>query len=160
MPYVQLRPNQTGNARFEGFSIDLLKLIANQVGFKFIIDYESRYGAMDYETGEWNGVVRQLLDKKADLGIGSMTINHARLTVIDFTKPFMHLGISILFKVPKRPPAKMFSFLTPLAFEIWISIIFSYVFVSLTMYFVSRFSGEEWKHFGLANAFWYPIGKS
>lgn len=28
-----------------------------------------------------------------------MTINYARETVIDFTKPFMNLGIGILFKV-------------------------------------------------------------
>ena len=31
--------------------------------------------------------------------MASMTINYARETVIDFTKPFMNLGISILFKV-------------------------------------------------------------
>lgn len=37
--------------------------------------------------------------KKADLAVGSMTINFARESVIDFTKPFMNLGISILFKV-------------------------------------------------------------
>ena len=28
-----------------------------------------------------------------------MTINYARESVIDFTKPFMNLGISIMFKV-------------------------------------------------------------
>lgn len=37
--------------------------------------------------------------QKADLAIGSMTINYARESVIDFTKPFMNLGISIMFKV-------------------------------------------------------------
>lgn len=37
--------------------------------------------------------------QKADLAVGSMTINYARESVIDFTKPFMNLGISILFKV-------------------------------------------------------------
>ena len=37
-----------------------------------------------------------------------MTINHARETVIDFTKPFMNLGISILFKAPKDPETELF----------------------------------------------------
>ena len=36
--------------------------------------------------------------QKADLAVASMTINYAREGVIDFTKPFMNLGISILFK--------------------------------------------------------------
>ena len=37
--------------------------------------------------------------QKADLAVASMTINYDRESVIDFTKPFMNLGISILFKV-------------------------------------------------------------
>lgn len=44
----------------------------------------------------------RLYSQKADLAVGSMTINYARESVIDFTKPFMNLGISILFKVSTR----------------------------------------------------------
>ena len=44
-------------------------------------------------------MVRELMDGTADMAIGAMTINFAREEVIDFTKPFMNLGISILFKV-------------------------------------------------------------
>ena len=58
--------------------------------------------------GDWNGIVKQLLDRRADLAVASMTINHARETVIDFTKPFMNLGISILFKAPKDPETELF----------------------------------------------------
>ncbi|XP_067207077.1 glutamate receptor ionotropic, kainate 2-like [Linepithema humile] len=93
--------NFSGDARYEGFCIDLLKEIARMVGFTYRIELvpDGKYGVYDYETGEWNGIVRQLMDKKADLAVGSMTINYARESVIDFTKPFMNLGISILFKV-------------------------------------------------------------
>ena len=42
--------------------MDLLRLIANQVGFKYVLEYEGKYGAMDYESGEWNGVVRELME--------------------------------------------------------------------------------------------------
>ena len=42
------------------------------------------------------------MDGTADMAIGAMTINFAREEVIDFTKPFMNLGISILFKVRKE----------------------------------------------------------
>lgn len=117
------------------------------VGFNYVIEMvpDKKYGALDPETGEWNGVVRQILEKvrfdrrvvvfffflnnsarfcmnlkivkktktlktddllelqKADLAVGSMTINYAREMVIDFTKPFMNLGISILFKVGDSP---------------------------------------------------------
>ncbi|XP_054002680.1 glutamate receptor ionotropic, kainate 2 isoform X2 [Hylaeus anthracinus] len=175
-PYVMLksRGNFSGNARYEGFCIDLLKKIAHMVGFAYRIELvpDGRYGVYDYETGEWNGIVRQLMDKKADLAVGSMTINYARESVIDFTKPFMNLGISILFKVPTSHPARLFSFMNPLAIEIWLYVLAAYVLVSVTMFVVARFSPYEWNNpypchagsevvenqFSLANSFWFTIG--
>ncbi len=50
--------------------------------------------------------VAELIDGKADIALGAMTINFAREAVIDFTKPFMNLGISILFKVPSGKPTR------------------------------------------------------
>ena len=62
---------------------------------------DNRYGVPNSETGEWDGIVKQLIDRRADIAVASMTINYARETVIDFSKPFMNLGISILFRVWK-----------------------------------------------------------
>ena len=59
--------------------------------------------------------------------------------MIDFTKPFMNLGISILFKKSEVEPAELFSFMNPLALEIWLYILFAYVLVSLTIWIVARF---------------------
>ncbi|XP_026670138.1 glutamate receptor ionotropic, kainate 2-like isoform X3 [Ceratina calcarata] len=175
-PYVMLksRGNFSGNARYEGFCIDLLKEIAHMVGFAYRIELvpDGKYGVYDYGTGEWNGIVRQLMDKKADLAVGSMTINYARESVIDFTKPFMNLGISILFKVPTSHPARLFSFMNPLAIQIWLYVLAAYVLVSVMMFVVARISPYEWNNphpchagselvenqFSLANSFWFTIG--
>jgi len=47
-------------------------------------------------------------------------VNYAREKQIDFTKPFLSLGIAILFKVPTPEKAGLFSFLSPLSLEIWV----------------------------------------
>lgn len=62
---VKNRGNFSGNARYEGFCIDLLKEIAHMVGFGYRIELvpDGKYGVYNYETGEWNGIVRQLMDK-------------------------------------------------------------------------------------------------
>lgn len=62
---VKNRGNFSGNARYEGFCIDLLKEIAHMVGFGYKIELvpDGKYGVYNYETGEWNGIVRQLMDK-------------------------------------------------------------------------------------------------
>lgn len=57
--------NLTGNAKYEGFCIDLLKSIAAQVGFEYIIRLvpDHMYGVYDPETKQWNGIVRELIEK-------------------------------------------------------------------------------------------------
>nr|XP_027217500.1 glutamate receptor ionotropic, kainate 2-like [Penaeus vannamei] len=96
--------NATGNGRYVGFCVDLLRHVSMMAGFDYeiVLSGDGVYGLIDTETGEWNGLVRGLIDRKADLAVGSMTINYARESVIDFTKPFMNLGVSILFKNPHQ----------------------------------------------------------
>jgi hypothetical protein len=50
--------------------------------------------------------------QQAELAVGSMTINSAREKVIDFTKPFRNLGISILFKVRKSDYFALYSLMS------------------------------------------------
>ncbi|XP_011169100.1 glutamate receptor ionotropic, kainate 2 isoform X2 [Solenopsis invicta] len=175
-PYVMMHyeKNYTGNSRFYGFCVDLLAAVAREVGFSYRLELvpDRKYGARDPETGEWNGIVRELMRHKADLAVGSMTINYARESVIDFTKPFMNLGISILFKVPTSHQARLFSFMNPLAIEIWLYVLAAYILVSVTMFVVARFSPYEWNNphpchpgpeivenqFSLSNSFWFTIG--
>ncbi|XP_046392459.1 glutamate receptor ionotropic, kainate 2 isoform X2 [Ischnura elegans] len=175
-PYVMVKEdrNLTGNARFEGFCIDLLKWIAAQVGFHYVIRLvpDHMYGVYDPETRQWNGIVRELMDKRADLAVASMTINYARESVIDFTKPFMNLGIGILFKVPTSQPTRLFSFMNPLAVEIWLYVLAAYLLVSFTLFVMARFSPYEWNNphpcladsdvvenqFSVSNSFWFITG--
>ncbi|GFG36475.1 hypothetical protein Cfor_11814 [Coptotermes formosanus] len=175
-PYVMHRAqsNLSGNSRYEGFCIDLLREIATMVGFEYRIELvpDGKYGVYDLETGEWNGIVRQLMDKKADLAVGSMTINYARESVIDFTKPFMNLGISILFKVPTDKESTFFTFMEPLGLDIWLLVLAAFSLACFTLFALARFSPYEWRNprpwlpspdslvnqFSLANSFWFITG--
>lgn len=74
-----------------------------------------------------------------------MTITSERERVIDFSKPFMSLGISIMIKKPVKQKPGVFSFLNPLSKEIWVCVIFSYIGVSIVLFTVSRFSPYEWR---------------
>lgn len=59
--------------------------------------------------------------QEADIAIAPLTITAERERVIDFTKPFMSLGISIMIKKPVKQTPGVFSFLNPLSQEIWVS---------------------------------------
>lgn len=60
--------------------------------------------------------------QEADIAIAPITITSERERVIDFSKPFMSLGISIMIKKPTKENEGIFSFLSPLSKEIWVSI--------------------------------------
>ena len=54
----------------------------------------------------------------ADLAVASLTISYERDRVVDFTTPFMSLGLSILFKKPEKKKPSLFSFLGPLSDQV------------------------------------------
>ncbi|KAF6118881.1 glutamate ionotropic receptor kainate type subunit 1 [Phyllostomus discolor] len=64
-----------GNDRFEGYCLDLLKELSRILGFLYDIKLvpDGKYGAQD-DRGEWNGMVKELIDHRADLAVAPLTI--------------------------------------------------------------------------------------
>ncbi|XP_056140823.1 glutamate receptor 1-like isoform X2 [Lampris incognitus] len=179
-PYVMLKKNHeqlVGNDRYEGYCVELAAEIAKHVGFNYKLELvgDGKYGSRDVDTKIWNGMVGELVYGKADVAVAPLTITLVREQVIDFTKPFMSLGISIMIKKPTKSKPGVFSFLDPLAYEIWMCIVFAYIGVSVVLFLVSRFSPYEWQgnedddekekemlehtnEFGIFNSLWFSLG--
>ncbi|XP_066250742.1 glutamate receptor ionotropic, kainate 2-like isoform X7 [Euwallacea similis] len=164
------------------FKLDLLKLKQHalvKVGEwhpGMDVNITDRNAFFDHGSMNVTLVVTTIL--KADLAVGSMTINYARESVIDFTKPFMNLGISILFKVPTDKESAFFTFLDPLGVKIWLSTLGAFFMAGCTMYLLAKFTPYEWvrPHPGkvpwnyqkppkqlvnlmnMSNAFWFVTG--
>uniref|UniRef100_A0AAZ3PU69 Glutamate receptor n=1 Tax=Oncorhynchus tshawytscha TaxID=74940 RepID=A0AAZ3PU69_ONCTS len=178
-PYVMLKKNAElflDNDRYEGYCVDLAAEIAKHCGIRYQLRIvgDGKYGARDAETKIWNGMVGELVYGKADIAVAPLTITLVREEVIDFSKPFMSLGISIMIKKPQKSKPGVFSFLDPLAYEIWMCIVFAYIGVSVVLFLVSRFSPYEWhmeeyedgqlptsessNEFGIFNSLWFSLG--
>ncbi|KAL7981031.1 hypothetical protein Chor_005265 [Crotalus horridus] len=95
-----LRMELSGAAQYEGFCVDMLHELADILKFRFQIKLveDGLYGAPE-PNGSWTGMVGELINRKADLAVAAFTITAEREKVIDFSKPFMTLGISILYRV-------------------------------------------------------------
>ncbi|NXP46796.1 GRIK1 protein, partial [Heliornis fulica] len=128
-----------GNDRFEGYCLDLLKELSNILGFIYEVKLVSdgKYGAQN-DKGEWNGMVKELIDHKADLAVAPLTITYVREKVIDFSKPFMTLGISILYRKPNGTNPGVFSFLNPLSPDIWMYVLLACLGVSCVLFMCMR----------------------
>lgn len=53
-----------GNDRFEGFGIELIDELSKMLGFNytFHIQEDGVYGSLNRQTGEWNGMIKELLE--------------------------------------------------------------------------------------------------
>lgn len=51
----------------------------------------------------------------------------------------------VCVQASQRVPPKLFSFMNPLAVEIWLYILGAYALVSLTIWLLARFSPREWR---------------
>ncbi|XP_072157051.1 glutamate receptor ionotropic, kainate 2 isoform X1 [Bemisia tabaci] len=176
-PYVMLKDSSeklVGNDQFEGYGIDLIADIARILGFNYTVKLvpDGRYGSLNKQTGEWDGMMKELLDQRADLAIADLTITYDREQAVDFTMPFMNLGISILYRKPIKQPPNLFSFLSPLSLDVWIYMATAYLGVSVLLFILARFSPYEWDNphpcrdepdvlenqFSLLNSLWFTIG--
>ncbi|KAM7352229.1 glutamate receptor IIB [Cochliomyia hominivorax] len=177
-PFFMWRPepegvHYEGNERFEGFAVDLIYKLAEECKFDFILEpvADNAYGSRDPVTDEWNGIIRQLIDNNAQLGICDLTITQARRTVVDFTVPFMQLGVSILYYKPKPPEKSLFAFLQPFSVEVWFYLLVALMVMPMVFKVLGRLSHDDWEvkelnketsiaetPWCLRNALWLHIG--
>ncbi|XP_060848999.1 glutamate receptor ionotropic, kainate 3-like isoform X1 [Rhopalosiphum padi] len=176
-PYGMLKLSSNtlkGNDRYEGFGIDLIKELSEMSGFNytFIIQEDSNSGYKDDKTKKWSGMIGEVINGQADLAIADISITRQREHDVDFTSPFMNLGISILYKKSTKSSPSLFSFLAPFSSFVWLWVITAYCGVSVLLFIMARISPYEWTNpypcieepeylenqFSLSNAFWFTIG--
>ncbi|NXN95687.1 GRIK5 protein, partial [Rhinopomastus cyanomelas] len=174
-PYVMRVGGAGGPERYEGFCVDMLQELAGLLKFRFHIKLveDGLYGAPE-PNGSWTGMVGELINRKADLAVAAFTITAEREKVIDFSKPFMTLGISILYRVHMGRKPGYFSFLDPFSPAVWLFMLLAYLAVSCVLFLAARLSPYEWynphpclrqrhhnlleNQYTLGNSLWFPVG--
>ncbi|KAM3620894.1 uncharacterized protein V6R79_003463 [Siganus canaliculatus] len=160
-PYTMSKGTQ-----LEGFCMDLLSEIAKKVGFKYKVHLvkDGSYGRQD-ESGNWNGMIGEVVRGEADLAIAPLTLTAARERVVGMTKPFMQTGVSILLRRDISEGAGFFDFLTPFSVETWIGILVAYLGTAACIFVVTRLSPCEWSQpqseqnrFSFPHSLWYTAG--
>lgn len=163
-PFVMYN-EETGE--WYGFCIDLLNEIRQTVEFEYDIRAIDNYGEMS-ENGSWNGMIKELMEKRADIALGTLWVMAERERVVDFTVPYYDLvGLTIMMLKPKTQTS-LFKFLTVLENEVWFCILAAYFFTSFLMWVFDRWSpysyqnnrekykdDEEKREFNLKECLWF-----
>ncbi|XP_034173530.1 glutamate receptor ionotropic, kainate 2 isoform X1 [Osmia lignaria lignaria] len=176
-PYGMLKRSadtMVGNDRYEGFGIDIIQELSKMLGFNYTFEVQGDnvYGSYSKQKKKWTGMLGKIIAGEADLAITDLTITSEREAAVDFTMPFMNLGISILYRKPRKTPPSLFSFLSPFSAGVWWYLIGAYILVSVALFVVGRLCPAEWNNpypcieepeelenqFTFKNSLWFTIG--
>ncbi|NXF53504.1 GRID1 protein, partial [Oceanites oceanicus] len=138
-PFVMVAENILGQPkRYKGFSIDVLDALAKNLGFKYEIYQapDGKYG-QQLQNSSWNGMIGELINKRADLAISAITITPERESVVDFSKRYMDYSVGILIKKPEEK-INIFSLFAPFDFAVWACIAAAIPIVGVLIFVLNR----------------------
>ena len=80
------------------------------------------------------------------MALAPIAITKSRTEVIDFSTPFMDLGLTFLMKLPEKPATNVFGFVDPLSRNVWLVSIACMVIIAFISLFMDKVSPNG--HYG------------
>ena len=119
--------DRDGNPVLTGYCPDMVARMAEDMKFDYEIllpsDGSNDFGRRDPATGEWSGLIGDLVSGRVDIAVAPMTMTSEREEVIDFVAPYFdQSGISIIHR-KAVVPRSLFKFLQVLKTEVWFAIL-------------------------------------
>uniref|UniRef100_A0A673YSE2 Glutamate receptor n=1 Tax=Salmo trutta TaxID=8032 RepID=A0A673YSE2_SALTR len=124
----------------KGFCIDILKRLAKIVGFTYDLYLVTNGKHGKKIDGVWNGMIGEVVGQRADMAIGSLTINEERSEVVDFSVPFVETGISVMVSRSNGTVSPS-AFLEPYSPAVWVMMfVMCLTVVAVTVFIFEFFS--------------------
>uniref|UniRef100_A0A1A9UEK8 Ionotropic glutamate receptor C-terminal domain-containing protein n=1 Tax=Glossina austeni TaxID=7395 RepID=A0A1A9UEK8_GLOAU len=159
-----------GKPIWEGFCNDVIAMLSQKMNFEYelVSPTKGRFGERNPETGEWDGIVGDLVSGETDFAVSALKMYSEREEVIDFVAPyFEQTGISIVMRKPVRE-ASLFKFMTVLRLEVWMSIIAALIVTAVMIWLMDKYSPYSSRNnrqaypypcreFTLRESFWFAL---
>ncbi|XP_057392924.1 glutamate receptor ionotropic, NMDA 2C isoform X2 [Balaenoptera acutorostrata] len=124
----------------KGFCIDILKKLAKVVKFSYDLYLVTNGKHGKRVRGVWNGMIGEVYYKRADMAIGSLTINEERSEIVDFSVPFVETGISVMV-ARSNGTVSPSAFLEPYSPAVWVMMfVMCLTVVAITVFTFEYFS--------------------
>uniref|UniRef100_A0ACB8FN65 Glutamate receptor ionotropic, NMDA 2B n=1 Tax=Sphaerodactylus townsendi TaxID=933632 RepID=A0ACB8FN65_9SAUR len=122
----------------KGFCIDILKKISKFVKFTYDLYLVTNGKHGKKVNGTWNGMIGEVVAKRAYMAVGSLTINAERSEVVDFSVPFIETGISVMVSRSNGTVSPS-AFLEPFSADVWVMMFVMLLIISAVAVFVFEY---------------------
>uniref|UniRef100_A0A1A9W8M4 Ionotropic glutamate receptor C-terminal domain-containing protein n=1 Tax=Glossina brevipalpis TaxID=37001 RepID=A0A1A9W8M4_9MUSC len=148
----------------------MIEMLSQKMNFEYelVSPRSGKFGERNLETGEWDGIVGDLVSGETDFAVTALKMYSEREEVIDFVAPyFEQTGISIVMRKPVRETS-LFKFMTVLRLEVWISIIAALIVTAVMIWLMDKYSPYSSRNnrqaypypcreFTLRESFWFAL---
>ena len=151
--------NKNKKYNWAGLVPQIFETLAETLNFTFNLELarDGNWGSQDMETGEWNGLIKDLIDDAADIAAAPLTVLKSRSLVVEFLLPVE--TDSNTFIVQKHFSYSWDIFFGPFHFSTWMMIIIFVLVMSVTQAFVVNMGKEEFEaEFNLEKCFIFVCG--
>ncbi|XP_067050317.1 glutamate receptor ionotropic, kainate 3-like [Acropora muricata] len=166
-PFVMAVKQKDGSISYEGYCIDLLNKLAENLHFTYEIytSPDEAYGA-ESENGSWNGLIGELTNARADLAVADLTITERREKVVDFTIPYIFTTQDVLLKKSAVETVDLLQFMNPFHLDVWLAMLATLLVVSVAVFILNYFSPFGYKddnhlgtsqEFSFFNSVWFSL---
>ncbi|XP_031749422.1 glutamate receptor ionotropic, NMDA 2A [Xenopus tropicalis] len=122
----------------KGFCIDILKKLSKTVKFTYDLYLVTNGKHGKKIKNVWNGMIGEVVYKRAVMAVGSLTINEERSEAVDFSVPFVETGISVMVSRSNGTVSPS-AFLEPFSASVWVMMFVMLLLVSAVAVFVFEY---------------------
>ncbi|XP_040212898.1 glutamate receptor ionotropic, NMDA 2A [Rana temporaria] len=122
----------------KGFCIDILKKLSSTVKFTYDLYLVTNGKHGKKINNVWNGMIGEVVYKRAVMAVGSLTINEERSEVVDFSVPFVETGISVMVSRSNGTVSPS-AFLEPFSASVWVMMFVMLLLVSAMAVFIFEY---------------------
>ena len=140
-----------GNIKYSGLIFALLDVIGKKLNFTYNVKEPADGLWGTSENGQWNGMVKQLINKEVVIAAASFAMSHERQQVINFTDPIDLQPYSFLYRRPKAI-SRAGIFIKPFAPSVWLVVALLTILMGPIFWIVHR-SSYYYTHYDAVNEF-------
>ena len=138
---------------------DIFNSIAKQLNFTYSIamSRDRNWGSLNKENGEWNGIIRDIVDGEADIGVAFLTITKTRSEATDFMIPFY--SVLYGFFISKESSYSWTAYFEPFTYNAWIALSLMIIVIALSLALVAKVGNDKYiNEFTVEKCFVFVFG--
>lgn len=165
-PWMQFVRDDKGNVvGYTGLIFTLLDEIALKLNFTYVVKQpkDGLWGLQ--KDGQWNGMIKQVMDKEVMMAAAAFSISHERQQVVNFSMPLDLQPYTFMYRRPEAQ-SRAVLFIDPFTPLVWVCIAAMTAIIGPILWLIHRSSYvykyndtvNEYGLFKMSNCVWYCYG--